>query len=83
MAQLFANMTPHIRHQCRKGSGLGFFNEADTLESNSVLIYLQSTTGLYTRKVWWDAVYIKMVIKLGNLIRREGRLNAIKQAPTN
>ncbi len=45
---------------------IGFFNEADTLESSSILIYSHSKAGLYTQSGQQDAVKIKMVIKLGN-----------------
>ncbi len=41
----------------------GFFNEADTLESSSKLIYSQLQTGLYTHIGWREAVLIKTAIK--------------------
>jgi hypothetical protein len=51
----FANVKAHIHWQCLLAKMLailfcavGFFNEADTLESSSILIYLQSMAGFYT-----------------------------------
>jgi hypothetical protein len=38
---------------------IGFFNEADTLESNSILIYLKQWTSLYTRLGMYKAPLIK------------------------
>ncbi len=35
---------------------MGFFNEADTLESSSILIYSQSMVGLHTQRNWQDAI---------------------------
>ena len=43
-----------------------FYNEADTLESSSILIYSQSKAGLCTQWGWHDAVQIKMV-KIGGM----------------
>ena len=37
----------------------GFFSEADTLESTSILIYLALKTGLYTQMFWQEAALIK------------------------
>jgi len=34
---------------------IGFFKEADTLESSSILIYSELQTGLYTQLVWREA----------------------------
>jgi len=31
---------------------MGFFNEADTLESSSILIYSFQEQSIYTQKVW-------------------------------
>ncbi len=42
---------------------IGFFNEADTLESSSILIYSQLQTGLCTPIGWREAAVIKKVIK--------------------
>ena len=39
---------------------LGFFNEADTLESSSILIYLFQAQSIYTRKGWHKAILIKI-----------------------
>jgi hypothetical protein len=39
------------------------FNEADTLESSSILIYYPSEQRLYTQSYWHDAVVIKSEIK--------------------
>jgi hypothetical protein len=50
---------------------IGFFNEVDTLVSSSILIYSDSTTGLYTQLGCQDAALIKIVIKLVSLINRE------------
>jgi hypothetical protein len=44
---------------------MGFFNEADTLESSSKLIYLESQTGLYTQSVWPEAALFKWKLKAG------------------
>ncbi len=38
---------------------IGLFNEADTLESSSMLIYSEFKTGLYTQWVGRDATLIK------------------------
>jgi len=38
---------------------IGFFNEADTLESSSILIYLKSWASLYTELGWRKAALIK------------------------
>jgi hypothetical protein len=38
-----------------------FFNEADKLESSSILIYLPLQMGLYTQNVWREAGVIKRV----------------------
>jgi hypothetical protein len=38
---------------------IGFFNEADTLESSSMLIYSELQAGLYTRWIWPEAALIK------------------------
>jgi hypothetical protein len=35
---------------------VGFFNEADMLESSSILIYSELTAGLYTQWIGWDAI---------------------------
>ncbi len=35
----------------------------DTLESSSILIYLETRMGLYTQKRWLDAILIKWFIK--------------------
>jgi hypothetical protein len=45
---------------------IGFFNEADTLETSSVLFYSQSMSGLYTQWGQQNAALINTVIKLGN-----------------
>jgi hypothetical protein len=37
---------------------MGFFNDADTLESSSMLIYSKLGAGLYTQRVEWDTVLI-------------------------
>jgi len=42
-----------------KKCAIGFFNEADTLESSSILIYSESMTGLYTQWIGWGAILIK------------------------
>jgi hypothetical protein len=42
-----------------KFRAIGFFNEADTLESSSILIYSELQTGLYTQWCWLEAVSIK------------------------
>jgi hypothetical protein len=34
---------------------IGFFNEAETLESSSILIYSDLPTGLYTQSAWLEA----------------------------
>jgi hypothetical protein len=36
-----------------------FFNEADTLESSSILIYSELHAGLYTQRIGQDAAFIK------------------------
>jgi len=36
-----------------KFHAIGFFNEADTLESSSILIYSQLQMGFYTEMVGW------------------------------
>ncbi len=38
---------------------VGFFSEADTLESSSILIYSELRAGLYTHPIGWDAILIK------------------------
>ncbi len=38
---------------------IGFFNESDTLESCSILIYSQLEMGLYTQLVWREVAKIK------------------------
>ncbi len=38
---------------------IGFFNEADTLESYSILIYSDVHTGLYTQWFGLDTMLIK------------------------
>ncbi len=48
-----------------------FFSESGTLESSSILIYSKSMLGLYKHGSWQGAVQIKMVIKLGNSIKRK------------
>jgi hypothetical protein len=45
---------------------MGFFYEADTLGSTSILIYSQLMACLYTGWGQQDATLIKTVIKLGN-----------------
>jgi hypothetical protein len=40
----------------------GFFSEADTLESTSILIYLESKTGLNTQMFWQEAALIKRLL---------------------
>jgi hypothetical protein len=40
---------------------IGFYNEADTLESSSILIYSQFSQSLYTWKDWQDAELIKVI----------------------
>jgi hypothetical protein len=40
-----------------------FYNEADTLEYSSLLIYSQLQTGLYTQINWQEAMFIETVIK--------------------
>jgi hypothetical protein len=42
---------------------IGVFNEADTLESSSILIYSQLQTGLYIQLCWQDAALIKRYLK--------------------
>jgi hypothetical protein len=42
---------------------IGFFNEADTLEYSSVLIYLDLQTGLYRGLSWHEAALIKWQLK--------------------
>ncbi len=39
---------------------IGFFNEADTFESSSVLIYSELLTGLYTQWFGLDAALISI-----------------------
>jgi hypothetical protein len=51
---------------------IGFYNEADTLESSSVLIYSQKEQSIYTHGDWHDAVYIKKVITIKALIKSVG-----------
>jgi hypothetical protein len=43
---------------------LGFFNEADTLESSSILIYSELPTVLYTQWFGQDAALIKGRLKI-------------------
>ncbi len=38
---------------------IGFFNEADTLESSSILIYSELHAGLFTQRIGRDAALIK------------------------
>jgi hypothetical protein len=38
---------------------IGFYNEANTLESNSILIYSELRAGLYTQWIGLDAILIK------------------------
>ncbi len=38
-----------ITYQLKDFRAIGFFNEADTLEFSSILIYSQSMAGLYTQ----------------------------------
>ncbi len=40
-----------------------FFNEADKLESSSMLIYSMLQMGLYTQFVWREAALLKTQIK--------------------
>ncbi len=40
---------------------MGFFNEADTLESSSILIYSGQEQSIYMQKVWHKAIFIKMI----------------------
>ena len=42
---------------------IGFFNEADMLESCSILIYSKSQTSLYTELGWHEAALIKCKLK--------------------
>jgi hypothetical protein len=42
---------------------IGFFNEADTLESSSILIYSDLQTGLYRGLSWHEAALIKWRLK--------------------
>jgi hypothetical protein len=42
---------------------IGYFSEADTFESSSILIYSQLRMGLYTQLGRQKAVLIKTVIK--------------------
>ncbi len=37
---------------------LGFYNEADTYETSSILIYSQLQTGLYTQCCWQDSALL-------------------------
>jgi hypothetical protein len=40
-------------------NAIGFFNEADTLESNSILIFSYLSAGSYTQWIGLDAILIK------------------------
>jgi hypothetical protein len=42
---------------------IGFFDNADTLESSSILIYSELHAGLYTQRIWQDAALIKWLLK--------------------
>jgi hypothetical protein len=43
----------------KKFRAIGFFNEADTLETSSILIYSKLRAVLYTQSIAMDAVLIK------------------------
>jgi hypothetical protein len=49
-----------------KFHAIEFFNEADTLEFSSILIYSQSKAGLYTLLGQQGSILIMALIKLGN-----------------
>jgi len=65
------NTTTSLYYYSKKTTGLaleffmifwckiGFFKEADTLESSSMLIYSELQMGLYTQWVWLKATLIK------------------------
>jgi hypothetical protein len=53
---------------------IGFYNEADTFESSSILIYSWSMIGLYTWRIHQDAALIKVVIKLRSQIKCQALL---------
>ncbi len=42
----------------------GFFNEADTLESSSILIYSFQRQGILYTEIWQEAILIKMKLEL-------------------
>jgi hypothetical protein len=45
---------------------IGFYNEADTLEFSSILIYSTSEQSIYTQNGWHKAALIKHKLKGGN-----------------
>ncbi len=53
---------------CQNFCAIWLFNEADTHKPSSILIYSQLQTSLYTDSGQREAVLIKMVIKLGELV---------------
>ncbi len=53
---------------------LGFFNEADTLESSLILLYSFQEQSIYTQKRWQKAILIKMGDNLKKLQFNQGNL---------
>jgi len=49
----------HLRSVMLHFQVIGIFNEADTHESTSILIYSKLQMGLYTQLGWQEAVLIK------------------------
>ncbi len=48
-----------VYHEGKLISCIGFFNEADTLESSSILIYSELRAGLYSQWIGLDAISVK------------------------
>ncbi len=44
--------------ECHYFHAIGFFNEANTLESTSILIYSFQEQSIYTQKMWHEAIKI-------------------------
>jgi hypothetical protein len=64
-------MSAYFKHKLLAGvisyyilCAIGFYNEADTLKSSSILIYSHSMQCFFIHKVnGWDATVIKALIK--------------------
>ena len=58
--QNFSALKVSFKMEYQLFCAMGFFNEADTLESSSILIYSHFRQSLYTQKDWPNAELIKV-----------------------